>query len=133
MNYAQVIRELGRGQEGARNLSLEEAQDLYGCLLDDKVPELESGAIAIALRMKGETANEMLGFLNASIERICPLRRPTITFRPIVIPTYNGARKGANLTALLALLLQRFGIPVVIHGITESPERVSTAQILSPF
>ena len=133
MNYAQVIWELGRGREGARNLSLEEAQDLYGCLLDDKEPELESGAIAIALRMKGETANEMLGFLNASIERICPLRRPTIALRPIVIPTYNGARKGANLTALLALLLQRFGIPVVIHGLTESPERVSTAQILHEF
>ena len=133
MNYAQAIREIGRGRVGARDLSLKEAQHLYGCLLDDNVPELEAGAIAIALRMKGETANEMLGFLNASLERLCPLRRPATPLRPIVIPTYNGARKGANLTALLALLLQRFSIPVVIHGLTESPERVTTAQILHEF
>ena len=104
MNCAS-IRELGRGREGARNLSFEEAQDLYSCLLDEKVPELELGTIAIALRMKGETANETLGFLNASVERLCPLRRPAIPLRPIVIPTYNGARKRASLTALLRVIV----------------------------
>ena len=133
MNYAHIIRELGRGSEGARDLPLDEAQQLYGAMLDGGVPDLELGAIAIALRVKGETVGEMIGFLSASYERLYTLRRPPGRIRPIVIPTYNGARKGVNLTPLLALLLQRFGVPVVIHGLIEGFGRVTTAQILREF
>ena len=50
MNYAHIIRELGRGAEGARDLPQGEAQQLYGAMLDGGVPDLELGAIAIALR-----------------------------------------------------------------------------------
>lgn len=133
MNYAHSIRELGRGSEGARDMSLEEAQQLYGAMLDGGVPDLELGAIAIALRLKGETADEMIGFLAASNERLYSLTRPPGRVRPVVIPTYNGARKGVNLTPLLALLLRRYGVPVLIHGLIEGFGRVTTAQILREF
>jgi anthranilate phosphoribosyltransferase len=133
MNYAHFIRELGRGREGAANLSLEEAQQLYGAMLDGGVPELELGAIAIALRVKGETFDEMIGFMSASNERIHSLRMPQGRFRPVVIPSYNGARKGVNLTPLLALLLRRYSIPVLIHGLIEGYGRVTTAQIFREF
>ena len=35
----------------------------------------------------------------------------------MVIPSYNGARKMANLTALLALLLAREGVPVLFKPV----------------
>jgi len=133
MNYAHIIRELGRGSEGARDMMLEEAQQLYAAMLDGGVPELELGAIAVALRVKGETVGEMIGFLAASYERLYTLRRPSGRIRPVVIPTYNGARKGVNLTPLLALLLRRFGVPVVVHGLIEGFGRVTTAQIFREF
>jgi anthranilate phosphoribosyltransferase len=133
MNYAHFIRELGRGSEGARDLSFEDAQQLYGAMLDGGVPELELGAIAIALRVKGETVDEMIGFLAAANERLYALRCPPGRVRPVVIPTYNGARKGANLTPLLALLLRRFAIPVLVHGLIEGYGRVTTAQIFREF
>ena len=57
MNYAHFIKELGRGSEGARDMSMEEAQQLYGAMLDGGVPDLELGGIAIALRMKGEVGS----------------------------------------------------------------------------
>ena len=129
MNYANVIRELGRGSEGARDLSLDEAQQLYGAMLDGGVPELELGAIAIALRLKGESIDEMVGFLSATYERVYALRRPPGRLRPVVIPSYNGARKSVNLTALLAMLLRRFAVPVVVHGLIEGYGRVTTAQV----
>ena len=129
MNYAHFIKELGRGSEGARDMSMEEAQQLYGAMLDGGVPDLELGAIAIALRMKGETTDEMIGFLNATYERVHGIRPPAGRLRPVVIPSYNGARKGANLTPLLALLLQRFGIPVLVHGLLEGYGRVTSAHI----
>lgn len=129
MNYAHFIKELGRGREGASDLSVEDAQQLYGAMLDGGVPELELGAIAIALRVKGETFDEMIGFMSAANERLNSLQKPPGRYRPVVIPSYNGARKGVNLTPLLAMLLRRYSIPVLIHGLIEGYGRVTTAQI----
>lgn len=133
MNFAHFIRELGRGSEGSRSLPLDEARQLYGAMLDGGVPELELGAISIALRVKGESVEEMVGFLAALNERHYTLQAPQGRLRPIVIPSYNGARKGINLTPLLALLLVRYGIPVLVHGLIEGYGRVTSAQIFREF
>ena len=133
MSYAHLIRELGRGREGARDLAFADAQHLYAAMLDGGVPDLELGAIAIALRVKGETIEEMLGFLAAANERLNTFHPRQGRIRPVVIPTYNGARKGVNLTPLLALLLRRFDIPVLLHGPIEGFGRVTSAQILREF
>ena len=116
-------------------MSADDAKYLYGAMLDGGVPDLELGAIPIALRMKGESIDEMGAFslppTNASITATGPRRRA----RPVVIPSYNGARKTANLTPLLALLLQRFAVPVVVHGSLKasgaSPAAMSSANSAS--
>ena len=130
MGYAHFIKELGRGADGARDLSADEAHQLYAAMLDGGVPDLELGAMIIALRVKGESVDEMLGFLAAVNGRTNHLELPHGRVRPVVLPTYNGARKEANLTPLLALLLQRFGVPVLVHGLIEGFGRVTTAQVL---
>ncbi|HJW24107.1 MAG TPA: DNA-binding protein YbiB [Rhodocyclaceae bacterium] len=129
MNYAHYIKELGRGAEGSRDLGQEDARQLYGAMLDGGVPDLELGAILIALRVKGESLDEMTGFMVAVDERTHSLRTPHGRVRPVVLPSYNGARKGANLTPLLALLLKRFGVPVVVHGLLEGYGRVTSGHI----
>ena len=133
MNLAHYIRELGRGRAGARDLPLEEAHRLYGAMLDGGVPDVELGAITIALRIKGESVSEMTGFLAAINERIDLWRRSDEGPLPVVIPSYSGTRLGPNLTPLLAMLLQRFGIPVLIHGPIEGYGRVTSAHILREF
>ncbi|AXS79218.1 DNA-binding protein YbiB [Dechloromonas sp. HYN0024] len=129
MSYGQFIKEIGRGAQGARDLPRDDAQQLYAAMLDGGVPDLELGAIILGLRVKGESLDEMLGFLDATDERINKLDMPHGRVRPVVLPTYNGARKEANLTPLLALLLQRFGVPVLVHGLLEGFGRVTTAHI----
>ena len=129
MSYAQYIKEIGRGAEGAHHLSSEDARHLYAAMLDGGVPDLELGAIILALRVKGESLDEMLGFMAAIDDRTQCLEMPHGRVRPIVVPTYNGARKEANLTPLLAMLLQRFGVPVLVHGLIEGLGRVSTGLI----
>ncbi|MCE1238934.1 MAG: DNA-binding protein YbiB [Azonexaceae bacterium] len=129
MSYANYIKEIGRGAQGARDLSLQDARQLYGAMLDGGVPDLELGAIILGLRVKGESLDEMLGFLEAIDERTHHLDMPHGRVRPVILPTYNGARKEANLTPLLALLLQRFGVPVLIHGLLEGYGRVTTGLI----
>lgn len=129
MSYSNYIKEIGRGKDNARDLSLSDAEALYGAMLDGGVSDLELGAIAIALRMKGESQEEMIGFLNAANQRTHTLYSPVSRLRPIVLPSYNGARKGANLTPLLALLLRRFGVPVLVHGLLEGYGRVTSGHI----
>lgn len=129
MSYAHYIKEIGRGAEGSRDLTSEDARQLYAAMLDGGVPDLEMGAIILGMRVKGESLEEMLGFLAATDERTHKLEMPHGRVRPVALPTYNGARKEANLTPLLALLLQRFGVPVVVHGLLEGYGRVTTAQI----
>ncbi len=129
MNFQPYIKEIGRGAEGSRDLERDQAQQLYGAMLDGGVPDLELGALLLGLRVKGESLDEMLGFLAASDERTHQLQMPHGRVRPVVLPTYNGGRKEANLTPLLALLLQRFGVPVLVHGLLEGFGRVTSALV----
>jgi anthranilate phosphoribosyltransferase len=59
------------------------------------------------------------------------LTPPVAKPMPIVIPTYNGARKQANLTPLLAILLNKLGFPVVVHGVSVDPTRVVSETIFA--
>lgn len=98
-------------------------------MLNGEVPDLELGGVLIALRIKGEGEAEMLGFYEAMQNHTIKLTPPAGKPMPIVIPSYNGARKQANLTPLLAILLHKLGFPVVVHGVSEDPTRVLTETI----
>ncbi|MGZ8290221.1 MAG: DNA-binding protein YbiB [Telluria sp.] len=128
---ARFIKEIGRGKKGARSLSRADASALYTAMLDARVSDLELGAIVLALRFKGESVDEIAGFLDAAEASFAPLPAPAGEFAPVVIPSYNGARKLANLTPLLAILLAREGVPVLVHGVSSDPGRVTTAEILA--
>ena len=126
MGIAQYIKEIGRGHQGARPLGIDAAADLMGQVLDGQVTDLEVGAFALAMRIKGETVDELLGFGQATQARCLALHsdRPVI-----VIPSYNGARRLPNLTPLLALRLAQEGARVLVHGPRHDPTRVSSADI----
>lgn len=128
MGISHYIKEIGRGKDGARSLGREQAADLFGQVLDGAVTDLEIGGFCLAMRIKGETAEEMAGFLDAAHARIA--RVPAGDAPVIVLPTYNGARKLPVLTPLLALLLAREGLPVLLHGTATESSRVFTSEVL---
>lgn len=129
MAIGKYIKEIGRGKDGARPLTREQAADLFGQVLDGTVTDLEMGAFCLAMRIKGETAEEMAGFLDATHTRLQKV--PDSGHTTIVIPSYNGARKLPLLTPLLALLLAREGLPVLIHGTATESTRVFTDTVLA--
>ncbi len=128
MSIAKYIKEIGRGKQGARSLTREQAADLFSQVLDGSVTDLEIGGFCLAMRIKGETAQEMAGFLDAThlrLQQIPAGKQPLV-----VIPSYNGARKLPVLTPLLALLLARAGSPVLVHGAASESTRVFTSSVL---
>jgi anthranilate phosphoribosyltransferase len=128
MGISQYIKEIGRGKQGARSISREHAADLFGQVLDGAVTDLEVGAFCIGMRIKGETSEEMAGFLDATYAR---LHRVPADGQPVVVlPSYNGARKLPVLTPLLALLVARRRLPVLIHGTATESSRVFVPHVL---
>jgi anthranilate phosphoribosyltransferase len=127
---AHLIKEIGRGKKGSRSMSRDDARALYAAMLDGRVSDLEMGAVVMAMRIKGESVDEIGGFLDASEASFELLPAPQGDYAPVLIPSYNGARKMANLTPLLAMLLAREGVPVLVHGVTRDPGRVTTAEII---
>lgn len=126
MGISSYIREIGRGKEGARSLDRAQAHDLMSQVLDGRVTDLEVGAFALAMRIKGESVAELAGFLDAVHERCIAQQTEHAT---VVLPSYNGSRRLPNLTALLAMLLAQQGIRVLVHGPARDPARVTTAEI----
>jgi anthranilate phosphoribosyltransferase len=111
-------------------MSRDDARQLYAAMLDGRVSDLEMGGILLAMRIKGESVEEIAGFLDAAETSFERITAPDCEYAPIVIPSYNGSRQMPNLTPLLAFLLAREGVPVLIHGMVTDPGRVTTAEIL---
>ena len=126
MGISHYLKDLGRGKDGARAISRHAAADLMGQLLDGGLSDLEVGAFCIAMRVKGETPEEMAGFLDAVHERLEML--PASARPLVVLPSYNGARKLPLLTPLLALLLAARGLPVLVHGQATEDKRACTSE-----
>lgn len=107
-------------------------------LLDGELSDLEIGGFALAMRIKGESPDELAGFMDAAHARPtrfaleCASLAHAGTQGPaIVLPSYNGSRKLPNLTPLLACLLARQGVPVLVHGVDDDPARTTSAEIFS--
>jgi anthranilate phosphoribosyltransferase len=129
MGISQYIKEIGRGKDGARSLSRAQATDLFGQVLDGSVTDLEVGGFCLAMRIKGETPEEMAGFLDATHARLN--RVPDACGPVVVLPSYNGARKLPVLTPLLALLLAREGAAVLVHGTATEDKRITSEAVLA--
>ena len=127
MSLSHYIKEIGRGRDGARALDRAQAADLMGHILDGRVSDLELGAFCLAMRIKGETDQEMAGFLDATHARLHPI---SASGPVVVLPSYNGARKLPVLTPLLAHLLAREGLAVVMHGTPTESTRVTSQDVL---
>lgn len=131
MKFNDIIKEVGRGKDGATDLPQDIAYQLYRTMLRGEVPELELGALLIAFRIKGESEDEMLGFYRAMEDTLPAMEARPGKPLPVVIPSYNGARRQGNLTPLLSLLLARQGVPVLVHGVTADPKRIASAEVFS--
>ena len=126
-----LLKEIARGKHGARDLTRAQSSALFAAILAGEVTGAPLGAILVALRVKGETADELAGMMDAVAPHVRAVKMPSRRALPAVIATYNGARKLPNLVPLLALLLAREDVPVLLHGVAHEPARVGTFEILA--
>ena len=116
LSSAALIKDIGSLADGFRDLAENEARALFVAMLAGGVSPPELRAIVLAFRVKGESLVEMIGFMRALDAHIGRLEAAVDRPRPVVLPSYDGTCRQPNLTALLALLLKRYGVPVLVHG-----------------
>lgn len=68
--FKKLLKEIGRGHEGGRTLTTEEAKDAFLAILDGEVSDIELGAFLSILRYRTETIDELVGFSEAIKERL---------------------------------------------------------------
>ncbi|MBT8582377.1 DNA-binding protein YbiB [Polynucleobacter paneuropaeus] len=127
MSITSFLKVIGRGSKGAGDLDRNQAKEVFTQILDGNVSDLELGAFCIAMRIKGESVSELMGFMDALQPHLNLLtlgKRPTI-----VLPSYNGARKQANLTPLLSGILASYGFTVLVQGVEKDLTRVTSHEI----
>ncbi|MBD3336778.1 MAG: anthranilate phosphoribosyltransferase, partial [Candidatus Eisenbacteria bacterium] len=98
-----------------RNLSQAEARSLIGGIMDGEATPAQIGGVLVALRMKGETPQEIAGAARAMRERAHPV---TTARRPLLDTCGTGGDSlgTVNLSTAAALVAARAGAAVAKHG-----------------
>lgn len=126
--FAQYIRILGKGQNGSRHLTLDEAETAMSMVLNNEVEAVQLGAFLLLLRYQLETAEELAGFTKAVRKKI---QAPNFAL-DIDWPTYAGKKRHYPWYLLSAKLLATQGITILMHGAgAHTAERFYTEQFLS--
>ncbi len=129
--FAPYIRILGKGKNGSRGFTIEEAFDAMTMVLEDKVTAEQLGAFLMLLRVKEETPEEVAGFVGA-IRSF--LKQDKQTYADLDWSSYAGKRRHSPWYVLSALLLADNGIKVCMHGAEgHTPGRMYTSEVLKPL
>src|SRR5215208_6105014 len=98
-----------------RDLTRGEARELMDQVMRGEVTQAQIGALLVALRLKGETADEIAGFAEAMRAHVVPVRPA----RPDLVDTAGTGGDGAhtlNISTAAALVAAAAGAAVAKHG-----------------
>ena len=125
--FAQFVRIIGKGKNGARSLTYDEAYQSFSMILNNEVLDVQLGAFLMLLRVKEESVDELTGFVQATKDQL--------NFQPLEVDldwsSYAGKRKHFPWFLLAALTLAKHGYKIVMHGASgHTINRVYTEQVL---
>jgi anthranilate phosphoribosyltransferase len=106
---------LGRVFDG-ETLSREEARVAMGRLMDGKLSQVQAAALLAALRTRGETVDEIIGFAQAMRERAVPV--PVSVTGPLLDTCGTGGTglNTFNVSTTASFLAAALGVKVAKHG-----------------
>ena len=112
------------------DLTVAEAADLMRLLADEALPPAMSAALLIALRVKGETADEVRGFATAMRELSLSINLPADLQAVDIVGTGGDGSGSVNISTGTALLTAACGLPVVKHGNRSVSSKSGSADVL---
>jgi anthranilate phosphoribosyltransferase len=112
-----------------QSLSEAEAETLFGALVEGRLAEPTIAAMLIALRLKGETAEELTGAARALRAADMDFERPDYVFADSCGTGGDGSGT-INVSTLSAFVAAAAGLPVAKHGNRSVTSRCGSADVL---
>ena len=130
--FAQYVRILGKGKNGSRSLTRDEARDAMSMIVEGKVEPEQLGAFLMLLRVQEESPEEIAGFVDACKSTMeVPSSMPRID---LDWSSYAGKKRQLPWYLLSTLLLADNGISIFMHGASgHTAGRMYTKNILKHF
>src|SRR5947209_7986405 len=111
------------------DLPIDESEHLFDRLVLGKLEAAEIAGMLIALRMKGETAEEMIGAARALFAAALPFERPPYLFADCC-GTGGDSSGLINVSTAAAFVAAACGLPVAKHGNRSVSSRCGSADVL---
>ena len=125
---SEVVRTALASIVDGRTLSFEEARGAMGAVMDGEATASQLAAFLVALRMRGETIEELAGFAAAMRERVLRVTAPE---GAIDVVGTGGDQSGTfNISTAAALVVAAAGVPVAKHGNRAITSRSGSADVL---
>ncbi len=125
---SEVVRAALAAIVDGRALSLEDARAAMGAVMDGQATASQLAALLVALRMRGETVEELAGFAAAMRDRVLRVDAPDGT----IDTCGTGGDRSAtfNISTTSALVTAAAGVPVAKHGNRAITSRSGSADVL---
>ena len=109
-------------------LSREEAAQGFDTMMSGEATPSQMGALLMALRVRGETVDEITGAVTAMREKMLRVKAPTDAID--VVGTGGDASGSFNISTCAALIVAGAGVPVAKHGNRALSSRSGAADVL---
>jgi anthranilate phosphoribosyltransferase len=119
------IKEVGRGKDGARDLTHDEALEAARLMMEGVSSEAQTAALLMAIRVKGEAPLEILAFAEALHEksRRIPVAQEQLSSLVDCAGPHDG-RKGYAATIPVSVLCATAGLPMLLHASPSLPPKL---------
>ncbi|MCC4249881.1 MULTISPECIES: anthranilate phosphoribosyltransferase [Microbacterium] len=112
-----------------RDLSVSESTWAMRCIMSGEATPSQLAGFLVALRAKGETVEEIVGFRDAILEAAVPL---PVRAEVLDIVGTGGDRYGTvNVSTMAAVVAAASGVPVVKHGNRAASSASGSSDVLS--
>lgn len=130
--FAQYVRILGKGKKGTRSLTETEAYDALSMVLKGDVEDVQLGAFLMLMRVKEESAEELIGFVRAVRQSIAHDHTELAALNPTIDwSSYAGKRRHLPWYLLAIFALANAGKTVFMHGASgHTIDRLYTQDVL---
>ena len=119
---------LGRLAAG-ETLPFEDSADAFRLIMAGRATDAQIGAFLMALRLRGETVEEICGAVQAMREAATPIEAPAGAID--IVGTGGDASGTLNISTAAALIVAGCGVPVAKHGNRAQTSRCGSADVLA--